>query len=368
MRITTLHLSCAMLLSALAVSASGQTAPAATSKVQTLQDPAQIPAPVALPAAQAAPAAPAESFAVQQLRGFKDSDAKFDLRDLMAVLRDGRHEGWVLAAYPDPKTAQALIGAGVSLDLPAREHSQPDPLNPHPFIEPSSAEIWQAAGLDSDHLHAILDQFDARMAKWAKKGFRKRIKTLAPDITDGDAEQLLRVSAIQAIYNAKGYCRDFDSLSASQQMALSQMVYQIGFNLPRFSHFLELINNDQPASTGELAGASSEAGDLAALSHALPADPEFWKTVQQTLTESQWARVYRVRAVSVIAMLDPQYTDGPGAAERRVGAMFRPAVVQRRRAAPAASRQLASLAGHSSRHRPGSGRRGRLAAQRKRGA
>jgi hypothetical protein len=37
-----------------------------------------------------------------------------------------------------------------------------------------------------------------------------------------------------------------------------------------------------------------------------------------------------MRAVSVIAMLDPGYGIAPAAAEQRVGAMLRPAVVHRR--------------------------------------
>src|ERR1035438_6196805 len=45
----------------------------------------------------------------QTLFDFKDSDIKFNLTSLMNVLRDSRHEGWVLAAYPDPKTSRPLI-------------------------------------------------------------------------------------------------------------------------------------------------------------------------------------------------------------------------------------------------------------------
>jgi hypothetical protein len=304
---------------------------------------------------------------VEQLRSFNEGEVKFDLRDLMKVLRDGRHEGWVLTAYPDPKTAQALIGAGVSLDLPAREHPQSDPLNPHPFIEPSSAQLWQAAGLDPRHLQAIVDQFNARLARWSKKGFRRKMKALAPDITAEDAEQLLRVSVIQAIYNAKGYCREFDNLNASQQMALSQLVYQMGFNLQEFSRFLDLINNG-PAKNSEVAGTDSTPGSLAAQGDSQAPRAEFWRTVQQTLTQSQWARAYRTRAVSVIAMLDPQYMDGQGAAEQRVGSMLRPAASRRHATRQTASRQLVSFGGNSSRHRAGPGRKGRLAAKRRRGA
>src|SRR5664280_3625547 len=94
----------------------------------------------------------------QPLFDFKDSDIKFSLNSLMSVLRDSRHEGWVLAAYPDPKTSRPLIGAGFGLDVAATEHIQRDPLNPHPFLEPSTAQLWQAAGLDSARLQNILDQ------------------------------------------------------------------------------------------------------------------------------------------------------------------------------------------------------------------
>src|SRR5579872_102767 len=186
--------------------------------------------------------------AVQILESFKESDIKFNLADLMDTLRDKRHEGWVLAAYPDPKTGHPLIGAGFTLDLPQREHPQPDALNPHPFLEPSSADLWRAAGLAPDRLDAILDQYSTRFAKWKKKGFRRRIPTLEPQITNDDAEQLLRISAIQAVYNAKAYCRNFDRMTGPQQMAVSQLVYQIGVNLVRFDDFLSLINDGVPAA------------------------------------------------------------------------------------------------------------------------
>jgi GH24 family phage-related lysozyme (muramidase) len=339
----------------MAMSAAGQTSPATSRKVQ---EQLQLSAPAAPSAAQFDPSATPVTRAAEQLLGFTDSDVKFDLRDLMEILRDRRHEGWVLAAYPDPKTGRPLIGAGFSLDLPAREHPQRDQLNPHPFLEPSSAELWQAAGLDSERLQTILDQFNDRLAAWTRKGFRQRIKTLTPQITDEEATLLLRVSAIQAIYNAKGYFRDFDQLTPSQQMALSQMVYQMGVNLQEFSQFLNLINNSHRTDTG-----------AAPLLHAaIAADAEYWKTVQQSLLQSQWARLYRVRAVSVIAMLDPQYLNEPGIAERRVGAMLRPAVAHRRTGQSVASDQLASHPGRSSKGRSGStARRATIRQKRKRG-
>ena len=60
--------------------------------------------------------------------------------------------------------AQPLIGAGFSLDLPEREHPQLDPMNPHPFLEPSSADLWQAAGFDPARLDGILQVFYERRA------------------------------------------------------------------------------------------------------------------------------------------------------------------------------------------------------------
>jgi len=363
MRIFTQRIGIAVLASAIALSAAGQTAPgSATNERDLSQQPGTVSAPqVDAALAQVTPAprsSPPETAAVEQLLSFKESDIKFDLRDLMEILRDRRHEGWVLAAYPDPKTGHPLIGAGFSLDLPARGHPQPDLLNPHPFLEPSSAELWQAAGLAPDRLQSTLDQYDKRMAAWAKRGFRKRIKTLTPQITDEDAMLLLRIAAIQAIYNARGYCRDFDRLSASQQMALSQMVYQMGVNLQHFNQFLDLINNRV---------AASEAGAVSLVRTDFAADVDYWKTVQQSLVQSQWARLYRGRAVAVIAMLDPKYMDGPGIAEQRVGAMLRPAVAHRR-AGRSSTIQADARAGTSGKGRSSrSTRAGKLRQQKKRG-
>jgi hypothetical protein len=275
--------------------------------------------------------------AVQLLGSFQPSDIKFDIEDMIEVLRDRRHEGWVLAAYPDPKTGRPLIGAGFSLDLPAREHPQHDPLNPNPFLEPSSAELWSAAGLDSQRLQQILADYQARLDAWSTRKYRSQIKTLPPQISDDEAVLLLRVAAIQAINNARAYCRNFDQLSGSQQMALSQLVYQMGVNLEEFSQFLGLINVDSlPAP---------------AMHHVSAEDAAYWKSVQQSLEQSQWARLYRTRAISVIAMLDPRYNENPAMAERRVGATLRPAVVHRHGGRSGASTQLASSGKSAGTHR-----------------
>ena len=278
-------------------------------------------------------AAPVELF------DFKGSDIKFNLQTLMNILRDRRHEGWVLAAYPDPKTGRPLIGAGFSLDLPAREHPQRDPLNPHPFFEPSSAQLWQAAGLQPDRLQRILEQYDWNLRAWTKKRYRRKIRTraLTPQITEEEATRLLRISTIQAIYNAKAYCRDFDRLTASQQMALSQLVYQMGVNLEEFVRFLGAMNGDSDVRDISSAGGSNQKEDAR------------WKTVQAMLIESQWAKRYSGRAMNVIAMFDPTYADDPGAAERRVAATLRPVRVHRSRRRSAASLRLAKYSRHPAR-------------------
>lgn len=266
--------------------------------------------------AAAAEATQPLSPAVQTLLSFQPSDAKFDVDALMDILRDKRHEGWVLAAYPDPKTAQPLIGAGFSLDLPAREHLQRDPLNPHPFLEPSSAELWQAAGLSPAKLERILAEFHDRLDALSKKGFRRQIWSLDPQITNEDADALLRIGIIQSIDNAKAYCRNFDRLSASQQMAMTQLVYQMGVNLEEFSTFLDLVNR----GTDNLAAAAVSTAR---------ADAAYWRSVQMSLVQSQWARLYRARATAVIAMLDPAYSVNPTGAERSIGSILHPARTRR---------------------------------------
>ena len=122
-------------------------------------------------------------------------------------------------------------------------------------------------------------------------------------------------------------------------MALSQLVYQMGVNLQHFTQFLDLMN--YYSAKVEAAASAPSDSDLAT-------DPEYWKTVQQSLVQSQWARLYRIRAVAVIAMLDPHYTDEPGVAERRVSAMLRPAVVHRRTGRFVASQPVASHGGSAS--------------------
>ena len=316
----------ALVLFASAVATYGQAPPALS---------ADSVAPAAASDAPAIPVAITTS-AVQMLQGFREADVKFDVDLLISLLSDRKHEGWVMAAYPDPKTGQPLIGAGVSIDLPAREHAQRDPLNPNVFIEPASADLWQAAGLDPDRLNHILDDFHQKFDTWGKDGYRRRIADLPQQITEDEATQLLRIAIVQSILNAKAYCRSFDQLTGWQQMAISQLVFQMGTNLEEFTQFLDLVNRDDIAAPLAKKVAAS--------------DVTYWNGVQKSLIQSQWARLYRVRAISVIAMLDPRYNQNPSMAERRVGAVLRPAVVHRHRGRSAGSAELASTSKGTGRH------------------
>jgi hypothetical protein len=346
--------------------AEGQAAPH-SNPPPAVQSAPQIASPAsAVPAAPEAPVAALPAPGTDPLFHFASSEIKFRLDALMALLRDRRHEGWVLAAYPDPHTARPLIGAGFSLDVPVTPHPQLDPLNPHPFLEPSSAQLWQAAGLDPARLDAILAQYRRDFEKWNKRGFRRRIRkqALLAQITDEEATSLLRISAIQAIYNAKAYCRYFDQLTASQQMAFSQLVYQMGTNLAEFTNFLNAVNNNSPAiapasaptpaAAPAVTGGASTSALLAPAALPATAQPALvsqagvagansaghWSSVQQTLMESQWAHKYSLRAASVIAMFDPDYARDPASAEQRITAVLRP---PRRAHGHRASRSTASL-------------------------
>ena len=182
-------------------------------------------------------------------------------------------------------------------------------------------QLWQAAGLDLEQLQSILGLFDKNLAKWNKKVYRRKIKThqLRPQVTEEEATKLLRVSAMQAVHNAKAYCRNFDSLTAAQQMALSQLVYQMGVNLENFVQFLAVLNSDPVLQEVALTESGADV------------EHDHWKEVQQSLIDSQWARRYSSRAVTVIAMFDPAYEQNPQAAEKRIQAVLRPPKKYRRK-------------------------------------
>jgi hypothetical protein len=308
----------------------------------------------AVPAAATTAGALQGEAAMQALLAFRESEVRFRVSDLMEILRDRRHEGWVLSAYPDPKTRRPLIGAGFSLDLPERTHLQRDPLNPHPFLEPSSAELWQAAGLDPARLTKILDEYQAHLAAWGPRRYRRNLAGLVPEITNDDSDKLLRIAIIQAIENARAYCRDFDTLTGPQQMAMTQLVYQMGVNLEEFDRFLALINHEplpEDAAAGlsaaapvttTAAAAAVSAAETAPGVAAVDSDLQHWEAVQTALEQSQWARTYRTRAVAVIAMLDPHYAESPAQAEQRIAAILRPAVTHRRRRRTSPALQMAS--------------------------
>jgi hypothetical protein len=319
-----------LLVLAAAASAPAQISPPSAGglllPVQSLASPSLISQDLSLPADGA-----------QELLDFKDSDIKFNLDRLMDTLRDHQHEGWVLAAYPDPNTRRPLIGAGFSLDVQATAHPQLDPLNPHLFVEPSSAQLWQAAGLAPERLQRILDQFDRDANTWTAKQYRRKVirHTLAPQLTEEEATALLRISAIQAVYNARAYCRGFDRLTGPQQMALSQLVFQMGTNLEEFVAFLGALNDENGARELPLLDGYIETGR------------DHWRTVQSTLIDSQWARRYTVRAATVIAMFDPDYNLQPVAAEQRVEAILRPPVEYRPKTRSSVTLRVASYSKRS---------------------
>ncbi len=284
-------------------------------------------------ATQAAPS-------LEPLLDFRNTDIRFPLTSLTSVLRDRDHEAWVLAAYPDPNTDRPLIGAGFSLEVAATSHPQYDPLNPNLFLEPSSAQLWQAAGLEPERLHQILGDFDRNMAAWGTKGYRRRIRVhrLQSQLTEEEATRLLRISAIQAVINAKAYCRNFDQLSGPGQMALSELAFQMGVNLEEFVEFLSELNGD------------TSHPDLSLPDGGVVSNAEHWRNVQSTLIDSQWARRYSVRAVTVIAMFDPNYESNPRAAEARVMVVLRPTAKRRHR--HLSTHRLAKASSHT-RHSAG---------------
>jgi len=132
------------------------------------------------------------------------------------------------------------------------------------------------------------------------------------ELTEEEGTRLLRISALQAIHNAKTYCDDFDQPTSPQQMALSQLVFQMGVNLEEFVQFLSAINQDYKYR---------DSGRMA-----IEPEEEHWKRVQCTLILSDWARRYTSRSVAVIAMFDPNYDEDPKQAEREVRVQIRPLV------------------------------------------
>ena len=148
-------------------------------------------------------------------------------------------------------------------------------------------------------------------------------------------------------------------------MAMAQLVYQMGVNLQHFNAFLTSINSGaNPDPDAAAAVDSAMMADSAAMAQATPAamdqSPEYWQSVQKSLMGSQWAHKYRTRAIAVIAMLDPTYGDDPSAAEQRVGAVLRPAVVHRRHGhAVASTRQVAVSSHHKHARKARTATRGR---------
>ena len=67
---------------------------------------------------------------------------------------------------------------------------------------------------------------------------------------------------------------------------------------------------------------------------------QHWQSVQRALIESQWATHYTSRATTVIAMFDPDYSQDPTAAVRRVQVALPPPVKHHARRHSASLRQV----------------------------
>ena len=81
----------------------------------------------------------------------------------------------------------------------------------------------------------------------------------------------------------------------------------MGVNLEEFTEFRALVNNEALSNES---GTSPEVRDVALrTANTRSTNASYWKAVQQSLEQSQWARLYRVRAIAVIAMLDPRYAE-----------------------------------------------------------
>jgi hypothetical protein len=120
-------------------------------------------------------------------------------------------------------------------------------------------------------------------------------------------------------------------------------------NLAEFTEFLNLINSDSAAPARDSAAPVSDPTSTLPQNVATNGEGQYWKAVQASLIHSQWARLYRTRAVAVIAMLDPEYSDAPRQAEGTVRATLRPAVLRRQRGARIGSLQGVADARSSSR-------------------
>ena len=82
------------------------------------------------------------------------------------------------------------------------------------------------SGFDTERLQTILAEYQSNLEAWGTRKYRKKIRQLPEQVTDDEALSLLRIAEVQAIHNARAYCRGFDQISASQQMALTQLVYR----------------------------------------------------------------------------------------------------------------------------------------------
>jgi GH24 family phage-related lysozyme (muramidase) len=232
---------------------------------------------------------------------FKHSAIKFRLESLMAGLSE--KEGWMSIAYPD-SSAKGIptIGMGFNLSIEGRPRDDADPYQNGgwPRKDPSAQELWKIAGLPEEKLKDVMANFEERNKRWhGRQAAFKFLDHFEHDITRHEAHKLLYVSARQAVYNAMAYAKDFPDMNGAQQMAMAQIVYQMGTKLEGFKDFLGEINNTSYHQQPELAEAH-------------------WRAVQSELIKSDWYRNHTTRATKVIAMFDPQYRADAKKAQKNV--------------------------------------------------
>lgn len=245
---------------------------------------------------------------------FSTHQIKFSLDDMMRDIEN--HEGRMLAAYPDPEGKVALIGAGFNLgvmkEITRDADSDPYRFNGHARKEPSSEALWQMAGLHSSKLHEIQKRMEGHLeadqqarpsvaSRILRRFSRRLAEEFSADITNTQSRALLYVSSRQATYNAMAYSSDFANLTQSQQMGMSELVFQMGSNLEKFEKFLGKLNDPPvPSATPEEVR-------------------QHWRDVQSELVDSAWFKTYHKRAVRVTAMMDPNYDFyNPAIAEAKV--------------------------------------------------
>lgn len=286
-------------------------------------DAASAPATAASAPAEAASApasaasAPAEAASApvnaEPLFADVDKQIKFKVEELAEHLRSKKHEDWRLVAYTDPAHKPEApiydIGAGFNMSIPTdkKRGEEGDLYKFHSIrLEPSSRSLWRAAGLSEEKFDATVARVQERI-KLFGHDYRKnfpQFKALNEDpahhdISEAEAENLLKISIRHAAHNAMAYAKDFPSMTKYQQMGMTAIVYQIGSNLEQFEKTLTAMNNNDKLDRLKASGAPAKEIAREEKTH--------WQNVAKLFSQSDWARKHKARAARVLAWLDPEY-------------------------------------------------------------